>query len=128
MALRRKLARREQEALEALHRLAPCTAAELQDEIGGTYSATRAVLSRLAAKGLARHRYDGPRYVYETTEDSSSAGSSALREVVDTFFRGSNSEALGALLALSKDSVDDDELKRLEAMVATTRRKRNNDA
>lgn len=128
MALRRKLARREQEALEALHRLAPCTAAELQDEIGGTYSATRAVLSRLAAKGLARHRYDGPRYVYETTEDSSSAGSSALREVVDTFFRGSNSEALGALLALSKDSVDDDELKRLEAMVATTRRKRNDDA
>lgn len=128
MALPRKLARREQEALEALHRLAPCTAAELQDEIGGTYSATRAVLSRLAAKGLARHRYDGPRYVYETTEDSSSAGSSALREVIDTFFRGSNSEALGALLALSKDSVDDDELKRLEAMVATTRRKRDNDA
>lgn len=128
MALRRKLARREQEALEALHRLAPCTAAELQDEIGGTYSATRAVLSRLSAKGLARHRYDGPRYVFETTEDSSSAGSSALREVVDTFFRGSNSEALGALLALSKESVDDDELKRLEAMVATTRRKRNDDA
>lgn len=128
MALPRRLARREQEALEALHRLAPCTAAELQDEIGGTYSATRAVLSRLAAKGLARHRYDGPRYVYETTEDSSSAGSSALREVIDTFFRGSNSEALGALLALSKDSVDDDELKRLEAMVATTRRKRNDDA
>ena len=127
MALPRKLARREQEALEALHRLTPCTAAELQDEIGGTYSATRAVLSRLAAKGLARHRYDGPRYVYETTEDSSSAGSSALREVIDTFFRGSNSEALGALLALSKDSVDDDELKRLEAMVATTRRKRNDD-
>ena len=86
------------------------------------------MLSRLSAKGLARHRYDGPRYVFETTEDSSSAGSSALREVVDTFFRGSNSEALGALLALSKDSVDDDELKHLEAMVATTRRKRNDDA
>ena len=126
MALQRKLARREQEALEALHRLAPCTAAELQEEIGGTYSATRAVLSRLAAKGLARHRYDGPRYVYETTEDSSSAGSSALREVVDTFFRGSNSEALGALLALSKATVDDDELKRLEAMVANTRKRNNN--
>ena len=126
MALQRKLARREQEALEALHRLAPCTAAELQEEIGGTYSATRAVLSRLAAKGLARHRYDGPRYVYETTEDSSSAGSSALREVVDTFFRGSNSEALGALLALSKATVDDDELKRLEAMVANTQKRNNN--
>ena len=127
MAPSRKLARREQEALEALHRLAPCTAAELQDEIGGTYSAVRALLSRLAAKGLARHRYDGPRYVYETTEDSTSAGSSALRGVVDTFFRGSKSEALGALLALSKDSLDDDELKRLEAMVATARRRANDD-
>ena len=128
MAPPRKLARREQEALEALHRLAPCTAAELQAEIGGTYSATRAVLSRLAVKGLASHRYDGPRYVYEPTEESSSAGSTALREVVNTFFRGSNSEALGALLALSKDTVDEEELLRLEAMVATARKKGTNDA
>ena len=128
MAQLRKLARREQEALEALHRLAPCTAAELQDEIGGTYSASRAVLSRLAAKGLASHRYDGPRYVYEPTEKSSSAGSSALREVVNTFYRGSNREALGALLALSKDTVDEDELQDLEAMISAARRKGVGDA
>ena len=127
MPTRRRLPRREHEALEALHRLAPCTAVELQAEIGGTYSATRAVLSRLCAKGLARHHYDGPRYVYGPTEDSSNAGSSALREVVNTFFRGSNREALGALLALSKDCVDNDELKDLEAMVAAARRRRSDD-
>ena len=125
---RRKLARREQEALEALHRLAPCTAAELQDEIGGTYSGARAVLSRLVAKGLASHRYDGPRYIYEPVQKSSSAGRSALREVVDTFFKGSNMEALGALLGMSKEAVDEAELEALEAMLASIRKRTDRDA
>ncbi|MYA17463.1 MAG: BlaI/MecI/CopY family transcriptional regulator [Gammaproteobacteria bacterium] len=128
MKSRRKLARREQEALEALHRLAPCTAAILQGEIGGTYSGTRAVLSRLVAKGLASHRYDGPRYVYEPVQDSSSAGKYALREVVNTFFKGSNMEALGALLGMSKEVVDEAELKELEAMLASIRGRSDADA
>ena len=123
----KKLARREQEAWEALHRLAPCTALELQKEIGGTYSGTRAVLSRLVSKGLANHRYDGPRYIYEPVQDSSSAGQTALREIVTTFFRGSNAEAMGALLAISKDAVDDDELDRLQEMVSAARRSRDSD-
>ena len=122
-----KLARREQEAWEALHRLAPCTALELQKEIGGTYSSTRAVLSRLVSKGLATHRYDGPRYIYEPLQDSSSAGQTALREIVTTFFRGSNAEALSALLAISKDDVDDDELDRLQQMVSAARRSKDRD-
>lgn len=118
---RRKLARRQQEALEVLHRLAPCTAAQLQESLGGTYSGTRALLARLVAKGLAVHSYDGPRYVYRPTEESTSAGKSAMREVVDTFFRGSRAEAMAALLALSSDAVDPDELKRLGDAVATAR-------
>ena len=118
---RRKLARREQEALEVLHRLAPCTAAQLQESLGGTYSGARALLARLVAKGLAVHSYDGPRYIYRPAEESTSAGKSALREIVDTFFQGSNAEAIGALLALSKDAVDQDELKRLEDVVAAAR-------
>ena len=124
----RRLARREQEALEALHRLAPCTAAELQDSIGGTYSGTRALLSRLVSKGLASHRYDGPRYIYEPVQDSSSAGKSALREVVDTFFRGSNVEALSALLGMSRDVVDEEELDRLQEMVEAARQREDSDA
>lgn len=107
--------------MQVLHRLAPCTAAQLQESLGGTYSGARALLARLVAKGLAVHSYDGPRYVYRPTEESTSVGKSALREIVDTFFRGSNAEAIGALLALSKDPVDPDELKRLEAAVATAR-------
>ena len=107
--------------------MSPCTAAEIQTEIGGTYSGTRAVLSRLVSKGLASHRYDGPRYVYEPVEDSSSAGQSALRELVDAFFKGSDMEALSALLAMSKGALDDEELNRLQAMVAATRQGKDDD-
>ncbi|MYJ74618.1 MAG: BlaI/MecI/CopY family transcriptional regulator, partial [Gammaproteobacteria bacterium] len=79
-------------------------------------------------KGLASHRYDGPRYVYEPVQDSSSAGKYALREVVNTFFKGSNMEALGALLGMSKEVVDEAELKELEAMLASIRGRSDADA
>ena len=76
---------------------------------------------------MASQRWDGPRYVYETVEDSSSAGKSALREIINTFFQGSSGKALDALLALARDTGDDEELKRLDSMVATVRRGRSGD-
>ncbi|MDE0225365.1 MAG: hypothetical protein OXP28_09535 [Gammaproteobacteria bacterium] len=50
-----------------------------------------------------------------------------MRDVVTTFFRGSNAEAMGALLAISKDAVDDDELDRLQEMVSAARRSKDDD-
>ena len=123
-----KLARREREAMEILYRHAPCTVAEVQDHLGGSYSAARAVLSRLARRGLANHRYEGPRYVYEPAQDVSTAAQSALKDLVATFFGGSNTAVMTTLLGMCKDTVDDAELRRLEELVAAARKSRRNDA
>jgi len=123
-----KLARREREALDVLYRCAPCTVADVQVRLGGSYSAARAVLSRLARRGLAAHRYDGPRYVYEPTQDISVAAESALRAVVATFFGGSNAAVVTALLGMCNERVDDAELRRLEELVAAARKSRQDDA
>lgn len=123
-----RLARREREAMEILYRQGPCTVADVQDHLGGSYSAARAVLSRLARRGLADHRYEGPRYVYEPAQDVSIAAESALKDLVSTFFGGSNTAVLTALLAMCKDTVDDVELDRLEKLVATVRKSRRTDA
>ena len=123
-----KLARREREALDVLYRYAPCTVADVQSHLGGTYSAARAVLSRLARRGLASHRYDGPRYVYEPTEDVSAAAESALKNLVATFFGGNNAAVMTALLGMCTDKVDDVELKQLEELVAAARRSRRDNA
>lgn len=123
-----KLARREREVMEILYRQGPCTVAEVQGHLGGSYSAARAVLSRLARRGLATHRYEGPRYVYEPAQDISIAGESALQDLIATFFGGSNTAVMTALLAMCKDTVDDAELDRLEKLVAAVRNSRRNDA
>lgn len=123
-----KLARRERETMEILYRQGPCTVADVQNHLGGSYSAARAVLSRLARRGLANHRYEGPRYVYEPAQDVSLAGESALKDLVATFFGGSNTAVMTALLAMCKDTVDDAELDRLEKLVAAARNSRPNDA
>ena len=114
--------------MEILYRQGPCTVADVQDHLGGSYSAARAVLSRLARRGLADHRYEGPRYVYEPAQDVSIAAESALKDLVSTFFGGSNTAVLTALLAMCKDTVDDVELDRLEKLVATVRKSRRTDA
>lgn len=69
-----------------------------------------------------------PRYVYEPAQDVSIAGESALKDLVATFFGGSNTAVMTALLGMCKDTVDDAELDRLQKLVAAARNSRRNDA
>lgn len=118
-----KLTRREQEVMDVVYRHGSCGAQEVRSGLGITYSAARAVLSRLAEKGVLQQEYEGPRYVYFPVQDLSAAKTSALREVVATFFRGSAADAMGALLAMSKNRIDDEELARLEEKIRRARRR-----
>ena len=120
-----KYTRREQEVLEVIYRNSPCTAADIELKVGVSYSAARALLSRLVKKGALSQRYSGPRYVYEPSQEPAVAGRNALKAVVATFFKGNHVVALSTLLALSNDAVDDDELARLEAMVQAARDSRD---
>ena len=71
-----------------------------------SYSSVRAMLRYLEDKGLLRHEEEGPRYVYLPTASTQEVRGSALRHVVRTFFDGSVSTAVAALLEskpLSRD-------------------------
>ena len=116
-----KYTRREQEVLEIIYSSAPCTAVDVERQLDISYSAARALLSRLVQKGVLSQSYDGPRYVYEPAQDPALAGENALKTLVTTFFKGNHAIALSTLLALSKDTVDDDELARLEASIQAAR-------
>lgn len=87
-----------------------------------TYSTVRALLRTLETKGHVRHREDGPRYVYEPTEARENARRSALRHVVKTFFDGSATQAVSALLDLSERRLDPEEIDRLAELVKQARR------
>jgi predicted transcriptional regulator len=118
------LARRERQIMDLIYRLGRATAAEVHDGLADppSYSTIRALLRVLESKGHVRHVADGPRYVYVPMVPRERARESALRQLVHTFFDGSNAAAAAALLDLSDVKIDHAELKRLAALVAQAKK------
>lgn len=88
--------------------------AELTDP--PSYSSVRAMLRYLEDKGQLRHEEQGPRYIYLPTTSRDEARGSALHHVVRTFFDGSVSSTVAALLKSGRLSRD--EYERLSRMLA----------
>ena len=113
------LSRRERQIMDILYARGSATAAEVQQNIpdAPSYSAVRALLRILEEKGHVRHSYDGPRYVYAPIVSRPVAQKSALRQLVKTFFDGSTSNAVAALLDMSGKDLSEKELDRLAKIV-----------
>jgi predicted transcriptional regulator len=120
-----KLTRREREIMNAVFALANRASAEdirarLSNPPG--YSAVRAMLVRLEAKGHLRHLEAGKRYLYSATTSPATAKRAALRQYLRTFFGGSLSSMMTALVR--HESWTDDELDALRAEIDRARRER----
>ncbi|HEX8697067.1 MAG TPA: BlaI/MecI/CopY family transcriptional regulator [Longimicrobium sp.] len=114
--------RRERQIMEIVYRRGKATAAEVLDDLPDppTYSAVRAALRLLEEKGHLRHEMDGKRYVYVPTTPRVRARSTALRDLVRTFFGGSTEQVINALLEEQKPSGA--ELERLAKLIDAARR------
>ena len=119
------LSRRERQIVDALFRLGRGSAADVRAAIpdAPSYSAVRALLRILEEKGHVRHEQDGPRYVYTPTVPRENAKRSALRHLVQTFFEGSTTQAISALLDSSSSKLTDAELERLTGMLEDARKR-----
>jgi len=118
------LSRRERQIMDIVYRLGSVTAADVRSNLADApgYSAVRALLRILEEKGHLCHREDGPRYVYSPVVSRPAAQKSALKQMVRTFFDGSASQAVAALIDMSARELSDSDLKRLEKMVSEARR------
>ena len=100
------------------------TAAEVQTALPDPpgYSAVRAMLRILEEKGHVRHEHDGPRYVYAPTVPRENAKKSAIRHILHTFFDGSASQAISALLDDDASQLSQADLDRLATMIERARK------
>ena len=117
------LSRRERQIIDILYSHGQATAAEVQAALPDppSYSAVRAMLRILEDKGHVRHEQDGPRYVYLPTVARDNAKKSAMRHMLQTFFDGSASQAISALLDDPRAQFSDAELDRLARMIDKAR-------
>ena len=121
----RQLSRREREIMDALYALGRATAADVRKRMPEPpgYSAVRALLRILEEKGHVRHEEDGPRYVYLPVVTAKKAQKTAVAHLVRTFFQGSSERAVAALIENSDSKLSDEEIDRIELLIAAARKK-----
>jgi predicted transcriptional regulator len=118
------LTRRERQIMDILYRRGRATAAEVMEEMSGnpSYSTVRTQLRVLEEKGHVTHEEQGLRYVYTPAVPRRAARRSALKHLVETFFDGSAEQVVAALLGGDAAGLSDDDLARIEALVARARK------
>ena len=120
-----KLSRREREIMDVLYALGDnASADDIRERLSDppTYSAVRAMLAKLEAKGAIKHRAEGLRYVYSPVTSRTTAQKKAVSQLMRVFFGGSPSEAATALL--KHEHWSDDELDALRAQIDHVRKQK----
>ena len=109
--------------MDVIYRLGSATAAEVHARLPEAphAAAVRTLLRILETKGHLRHKKDGPRHVYFPTIPRKVAERSALRHLLGTFFHGSRTAAVAALLDESERPLSPDERAELEAVLRRLR-------
>ena len=109
--------------MDVVHREGRATAAAVRAALASppSYSAVRALLRILEEKGHLRHEVDGPRYVYVPTVAREQAKRSALLHLLHTFFQGSESQVMAALVDLSPKGLDEQEIRRIKQLIDDVR-------
>jgi len=117
------LSRRQRQIMDILYRLRQATVADVQKHLPNppSYSAVRAMLSGLEERGYVKHMEKGLRYVYLPRIVRERAKRFALAHLVETFFEGSATEAVAALLDVSASNLSDEDFDRLARLIAKAR-------
>jgi predicted transcriptional regulator len=118
------LGRRERQIVEVVFRLGRASVSDVLENLPDppSYSSVRAMLRILESKGHLKHEQEGPRYVYLPAIRRDAASRSALHHLVRTFFGGSTSRAVAALLEDRDARLSDQEIERLSKLIHKTRK------
>jgi predicted transcriptional regulator len=119
-----KLTLREREIMDILFSLGEASGEEVRVRLPNppSYSAVRAMLVRLEAKGYIRHREEGLRYVYAPTTSAAVASRTALKGYLQTYFGGSLKNMMTAILRQERWS--EEELAALRQEIDSARKER----
>jgi predicted transcriptional regulator len=119
------LSRRERQIMDVIYARGSATVAEVLEDLPDPpgYSAVRAMLAKLERKAHLRHEQHGPRYVYVPTRAREEVRDSALERMVRTFFDGSPTKAVAAILDSSALELTDAEVDELAALIEQARRR-----
>jgi BlaI family transcriptional regulator, penicillinase repressor len=118
------LSRRERQIMDTLYQRGKSSASAVREAMPNapSYSAVRAMLRVLEEKGHIRHQAEGLKYVYLPTVPRDKAKRSAVKHLVDTFFKDAPDQVVAALLDVSSTRLTRAELDRMAEIIDKARR------
>jgi predicted transcriptional regulator len=114
-----QLSRRERQIMDVVWRLGQASVTEVLEGLDDppSYSAVRALLNILKAKGQLDVEQDGARYLYRPTVTAEKASRNALQRIVETFFGGEPRAAIAALAQLPEAGLSRAELQSISSLI-----------
>lgn len=118
------LSRRERQIMDVVYARGRASAAEVLEALPDppSYSSVRALMRVLVEKGHLHYTEENGRYIYRALRPRRQAAREALQKVLHTFYEGSASKTVAALLDLSGKDMSDAELERLANMIEQARK------
>lgn len=117
-----QLGARERQIMDVIFLLGEASVGDVQQRLSDppSYSAVRTMIRLLESKGLLKHHQSGTKYIYRPTQSKESASKRALKHLVATFFAGSASDAMAALLEAEK--LTETDLQQIESLIQEARK------
>ncbi len=114
---------RERQIMDVIFRRGEATVAEVQRDLADppSYSSVRTTMGKLEGKGHLSHERDGIRFVYRATATREQIGEMTLRRLLETFFKGSPTRAVVAILDATSGGLTNDELDELGDIIRRAR-------
>lgn len=118
------LGHRERQIVDAVFRLGEASVGDVLEVLPDppTYSTVRKMMSLLEEKGMLKHRREGTKYIYRPVKSREVASRSAVKHLLATFFSGSATDAVNAILDASSDDLRKEDFDRLRKMIDQARR------
>ena len=119
----RQLAPREEQIMQVVYRLQKASVGEVREQLSDppSYSAVRTMLGQLERKGHVRRDRSQVTHTYQPVKSRKTAGLSAFRRLLETFFPHSPGDALAALIDDSAKKLSDEDIDRLEEAIRRAR-------
>ncbi len=119
----KKLGAREQQIMDIVFELGEASVSDVLGRMSDppSYSSVRTMIRLLESKGLLKQvRRVGTKYIYKPTQSRTVASKSALKQVMQTFFGGSASDAVAAIF--DSEKLTNDDLERIEKLIDDARK------
>lgn len=119
------LTQREQEAMDIIYQHEPCTANTVQERMGGELknATVRTILRTLESKNYVEHESKGNQFYFKAIMSKKAAASEVFGKLVNTFFKGSVTDAVATFIDEDSLNINKQDLEELSKLIEQSKNK-----